>query len=263
VNRRLKPQAPTLAQRLAVRERPHRPVVLHQTWRDLLFVHWEVEPEIIQATLPSGLYLDTFEGKAYLGIVPFFMCNVHPRFTFNVPGLSNFPETNLRTYVYDEAGNPGVMFYSLDAYQRIAVWIARTFYNLPYHYAQMPIPHHNRNGRTGQPTVHHTQRQSAQPRMWSKFVYAQGDDLTTAVPGTLPFFLLERYLFFTNTPRGLRVGRVWHEPYPFAPAKVSAWDANLLVLAGFDDPQRPPDSLLMSPGVVVDTFALQAVSAHA
>lgn len=254
------PQPPTLEQRLAVRERPNRPVVLHQTWRDLLFVHWEIDPDILRATLPPGLYLDTFEGQAYLGIVPFFMCDVHPRFTFNVPGLSDFPETNLRTYVYDRQGNPGVMFYSLDAYQRIAVWIARNLYHLPYHYAHMPTPHHNREGRTGQPTVHHTQRQSARPEQWSKFVYAQEGELTTAVPGTLEFFLLERYLFYTGTPRGLLVGRVWHEPYPFALADVSEWDANLLVLAGFDDPQRPPDSLLMSPGVVVDTFALRPVT---
>ena len=251
---------PTLEKRLAVRERPPRQPVLYQTWRDLLFVHWEIDPELIQATLPPGLHVDTFEGKAYVGIVPFFMCDVHPRFTFNVPGLSDFAETNLRTYVYDRHGNPGVMFYSLDAYQRTAVWIARTMYHLPYHYAQMPTPHHNRDGRTGQPTVHHTQRASARPSQWSKFVYAQGGELSTAVPGTLEFFLLERYLFFTYSPRGLLEGRVWHVPYEFAPAKVSAWDANLLVLAGFDDPQRPPDSLLMSPGVVVDTYALKEVT---
>jgi uncharacterized protein len=251
---------PTLEQRLAVRERPDRPVVLYQTWRDLLFIHWEVDPDIIAATMPPGLSVDTFAGKAYLGIVPFFMRHVHPRFTFNVPGLSDFPETNLRTYVYDREGNPGVMFYSLDAYQKIAVWIARTLYHLPYHYAAMPAPHHNQQGATGQPTVHHTQRQSARPEEWSCFVYQQaGEGLNTAVAHTLEFFLLERYLFYTHTPRGLRVGRVWHTPYEFAPAHVSQWDSNLLRLAGFADPQRPPDSLLMSPGVTVDTYALQWV----
>ncbi len=251
---------PTLAQRLAVRERPARQPVLYQTWRDLLFVHWEIDPDIIQATMPPGLFVDTFEGKAYVGIVPFFMCDVHPRFTFNVPGLSDFPETNLRTYVYDRAGNPGVMFYSLDAYQKIAVWLARTFYHLPYHYAAMPAPHRNMAGRTGQATEHHTQRQGVPSAQWSKFVYAQEGELSTAVAGTLEFFLLERYLFYAHSPHGLRVGRVWHTPYEFAPATVTAWDANLLTLAGFDAPQRPPDSLLMSPGVVVDTYALQKVT---
>lgn len=250
---------PTIEQRLAVRERPARQPILYQTWRDLLFVHWAIDPDIIQATMPPGLFVDTFEGKAYLGIVPFFMCDVHPRFTFNVPGLSDFPETNLRTYVHDRAGNPGVMFYSLDAYQKIAVWLARTLYHLPYHYATMPIPHHNMAGRTGEPTVHHTQRRGVAPELWSQFVYAQGGELSTAVAGTLEFFLLERYLFYSHSPRGLRVGRVWHVPYEFAPATVTAWDANLLTLAGFANPQRPPDSLLMSPGVVVDTYALQKV----
>ena len=124
----------------------------------------------------------------------------------------------------------------------------------------MPAPHHNRNGRTGRPTEHHTQRQAVPPEQWSKFVYAQEGELSTAVAGTLEFFLLERYLFYSHSPRGLRVGRVWHMPYEFAPATVTTWDANLLTLAGFDNPQRPPDSLLMSPGVMVDTYALKEVT---
>ena len=76
---------------------------MYQRWRDLLFLHWEYPAAAIQETLPDGLFVDTFGGKAYLGIVPFFMKNIRPVFLPAVPGLSNFMEVNVRTYVYDRA----------------------------------------------------------------------------------------------------------------------------------------------------------------
>ena len=107
---------PSLSNRLALRERPaDRGPVMFQKWRELLFLHWEVDPGEIQRTLPSGLQVDTYADKAYVGIVPFYMCEVRPRFCPSLPGLSNFLEINLRTYVYDERGVAGVWFYSLDA----------------------------------------------------------------------------------------------------------------------------------------------------
>lgn len=119
---------------------------MFQTWQDLLFLHWEYDVDEIQQTLPPGLYVDTFEDRAYLGIVPFFMKNVRPRFCPSVPGISNFMETNLRTYVYDERGIAGVWFYSLDANQWLAVKLARTFFKLPYFYAAM----HEQRDQSGQ-----------------------------------------------------------------------------------------------------------------
>ena len=110
---------------------------MFQQWREVLFLHWEYPVAAIQATLPEGLFVDTFDGKAYLGIVPFFMRNVRPRFLPIVPALSHFMELNLRTYVHDRAGVPGVWFYSLDANQWLAVEIARRFFHLPYEHAEM------------------------------------------------------------------------------------------------------------------------------
>ena len=81
---------------------------MYQQWRDLLFLHWEYSAAAIQATLPDGLFVDSFDGKAYLGVVPFFMRNIRPRFLPAVPGISNVMELNLRTYVHDPAGVPGV-----------------------------------------------------------------------------------------------------------------------------------------------------------
>ena len=128
---------PTEPQRLAVRARPAGRPAMFQQWRDLLFLHWEYPAATIQATLPEGLHLDTFAGKAYLGVIPFFMRNVRPRFLPGLPRLSNFMELNVRTYVHDEAGVPGVWFYSLDANQPLAVKIARRFFHLPYEHAAM------------------------------------------------------------------------------------------------------------------------------
>ncbi len=102
------PRLPDEAGRLALRLRPPARAVMFQQWRDLLFLHWEFSVAEIQRTLPEGLFVDTFAGKAYLGIVPFFMQNIRPRFLPAVPGLSNFMEMNLRTYVHDRAGVPGV-----------------------------------------------------------------------------------------------------------------------------------------------------------
>ena len=90
---------PTLQQRLTAREQPQSPVVMKQDWTHLLFLHWEVAPETIQAKLPPGLTVDTYEGKPFLGVVPFFMEKIRPSFCPCVPGLSWFQELNLRTYV--------------------------------------------------------------------------------------------------------------------------------------------------------------------
>ena len=110
---------------------------MYQRWDDLLFLHWSYDPLAIQRTLPRGLTVDTFEGKAYIGIVPFFMRDVRPSFCPRLPGISDFLELNVRTYVYDEHGVPGVWFYSLDANQWLAVRAARRFFCLPYFDSKM------------------------------------------------------------------------------------------------------------------------------
>jgi uncharacterized protein YqjF (DUF2071 family) len=134
---------------VALTEKPERrsPVMYHK-WRDLLFLHWEFEPLEVQATLPRGLYVDTFESKAYVGIVPFYMFGVRPRFSPPYPFISNFLELNLRTYVYDDNGNPGIWFYSLDANRRVAVGAARLTFGLPYFLAEMKAGKDKNTGRS-------------------------------------------------------------------------------------------------------------------
>ncbi len=246
---------PTLSARLALRERLSRSPVMYQSWHHLLFLHWAYNPDEIQRTLPPGLRVDTFDGKAYLGIVPFFMVNVRPRFCPAVPGLANFLELNLRTYVYDEQGVAGVWFYSLDANQWLAVQVARTFFKLPYFYAEMSAT----VDQTDREITYTCRRRSSDPRLRSRFRYQPSGPTRRADPDTLEFFLVERYVLFAydRGSSNLSTGRVYHTPYPVCEADVPEWDANVIELDGFTKPNGNPDHVLMSPGVDVEIFSLR------
>ena len=101
---------------------------MRQTWNDLLFAHWPVDAAALRELVPAGFELDPFDGQVWVGVVPFHMTNVAPRFVPALPWVSAFPELNVRTYVRVK-GKPGVYFFSLDAADRLAVWGARTFYH--------------------------------------------------------------------------------------------------------------------------------------
>lgn len=238
--------------------------VMTQHWKDLLFLHWATDPEPIQRTLPPGLHVDTCAGRAYLGVVPFHMRGVRPRFCPPVPGLSNFPELNLRTYVHDDCGRPGVWFYSLDAHQWLAVQIARRFFSLPYVYSKMRV-HRNEDAASRKVTI--TCTRAGEP--CQEYTYSPRAELERSEPGSLQFFLTERYHLFSYNARRkvLYIGQVHHTPYPLHEAEVEAFSTDLFPLNGFDRPVRGPDHVAMSPGVFVTIYGLQraqtgAVSAN-
>jgi len=184
------------------------------------------------------------------------MRRVRPRFLPPVPGLSDFLELNLRTYVHDAAGVPGVWFYSLDANQPIAVSIARTLFHLPYEHAVMQAAH----APNGAITVHSKRRHHAGPHTGSAFTWTPSAPLRPAEVGTLEYFLAERYRLYAHTPHGLRRGAVHHAPYALSRATVTAWDDHLLALNGFASTGRPPDHVLCSPGVDVTIFPLHGLT---
>ena len=228
---------------------------MYQRWHDLLFLRWEYPAAAIQATLPEGLLVDTFDGRAYLGVVPFFMRNIRPSFLPAVPGISDFMELNLRTYVHDRSGVPGVWFYSLDANQWLAVKIARRVFHLPYEHAKMT------SSRTPCAGIRYESARGGDEAigMTCTYEYAPGAELPPAAPGSLEFFLIERYRLYSSAPDGLCRGAVFHEPYPLCRAEVTAWDENLLALDGFTPTGRPPDHIVMSRGVDVIIFPLERV----
>jgi hypothetical protein len=249
------PRPPGERDRLAARERPAAAPVMYQQWRELLFLHWEYPPEELQRTLPDGLFLDTFGGRAFLGIVPFFMRNIRPRFLPAVPGVSNFLELNLRTYVLDRAGVPGVWFYSLDANRRLAVAVARRWFHLPYVFARMTA-----SVAAGGTVRYQSVRPSEKPDSpGCRFEYAPAGPLPQPTPGSLEFFLIERYRLYAAGGGRLWRGAVSHQPYPLCAARVTTWNDHLLSLNGFVSTGRAPDHVALSRGVDVEVFAVERV----
>ncbi|MEZ6197277.1 MAG: DUF2071 domain-containing protein [Planctomycetota bacterium] len=245
-------RVPTDADREAARLRPAGSPAMYQTWKRLLFLHWEVDPASLRPLIPDDLELDLWEGRAYVGVVPFAMRGIRPRGLPAVPGISNFLETNLRTYVRDRAGRPGVWFFSLDANRSLAVWCARTFFDLPYFRADM------RETREDDGAIFYTtKRRDAGEE--ATFRYRPHGDVRTAAPGGFEFFLAERYILFAlDGKRGRsRPGRVHHVPYPLRDVEVPLWDDGLFALAGLPRPAREPDHALYSDGVDVEVFALE------
>ena len=120
---------------------PSRPWIMRQKWHDLLFMHWRIPPQTLRPLIRAALEIDHFEGSAWLGIVPFRMTGVRLRGTPGIPGLSAFPELNVRTYV-SAGGKPGVWFFSLDAASTTAVAAARAWFHLPYFRARMSLEAH-------------------------------------------------------------------------------------------------------------------------
>lgn len=191
------------------------PWALRMAWHDLCFMHWPVEASVIQATLPRGLELDTWDGSAWLGVVPFRMAGVAPRFAPDVPGVSAFPELNLRTYVR-AGGVQGVWFYSLDAAQPLAVRLARAAFHLPYFDARMWTS--TEAGVTRYASVR-THRGAPAGRLAA--AYRPAGEVFTARPGTLEDWLTNRLALYSADARG-RVyrGRIQHGPWPLQPARA-------------------------------------------
>ncbi len=227
------PKPPTLADRLAERVRPTSRVVGFQRWSELLFLHWDVPAAQVQATLPAGLTVDIWEGRAFVGIVPFFMERIRPAGLPPLPWLSWFHELNVRTYVVDARGRPGVWFYSLDCDQPVAVWLARRWFHLPYRHARF------RSSRSGGEVTYQARRkghsESDQFR-WKRTVAGRA-----AEAGSLEFFLVERYRVFAADGRGgLFTGQVHHAPYQIGVPELTAASSVVGRAAGFELPGPPP-----------------------
>lgn len=214
---------------------PARQWAQRQTWHELLFAHWPIEPDVIAARLPSGLTLDTFDGKAWLGVVPFWMSGVHPRGVPSMPWISRFPEINVRTYVTRD-GKPGVYFFSLDAGNPVAVSIARRFFYLPYFNAQFSLTHQGDALH-----YHNTRTHRGAPSATLDMIYRPIAPIALASPSSIAHWLTERYCLYTSDPRGnLYRGEIRHSQWPLREAEAS-FNVNTMAAAhGFTLPDIPP-----------------------
>jgi uncharacterized protein len=206
-----------------------------QSWHNLLFAHWPVDTAMLRPHIPAKLEIDTFEGRAWLGIVPFSMTDVRLRWTPPLPWLSAFPELNVRTYVTMQ-DQPGVWFFSLDAANVLAVAAARLSFHLPYFHARMKckevegwIRYESQRSYRGAPGADFAAR------------YRGAGEFFEAEPGTLTHFLTERYCLYSAASEG-RVyrGEIHHPPWLLQPAEAQFMQNSMAQAAGLILPAELP-----------------------
>jgi uncharacterized protein YqjF (DUF2071 family) len=205
---------------------PVERVAMSQTWRRLTFLHWPYEPSEVRRLLPPGLELDTFDGAAWIGLVPF---EIH-----DLRGIPHFAETNVRTYVIGPDGGRGVWFFSLDAARLAAVVGARVGYRLPYYWATMRVI-----AEDG--TIRYRSR-----RKWPQATNAITD--LVVQPGKIfdaqelsarDHFLTARFRLYTMLRKGLGYAQIEHEPWPLAHGTVLELNQTLIQASGLGPPKGP------------------------
>ena len=187
-----------------------------QTWSDLLFAHWRVDPAALREVVPAVLPIDEFDGSAWIGVTPFRVEGFRPRNLPPLPLVHAFPELNVRTYV-TVGGRPGIYFVSLDAGSRLAVEAARRVYRLPYFRARMSLR------RDGERIAFASRRVHADgPPAELEMTYEPAAaDAAEPEPGSLEWFLVERYCLYTlDDRRRVLRGDIHHPPWRLRPARA-------------------------------------------
>lgn len=241
----------------ALRSVEHRPWPLpesawtwRQSWVDLAFIHYRVPGDHLRRLLPRGLTLQEFDGSAWVGLVPFRMAGVMKRPLPNMPGFSEFPELNLRTYV-EAGGKPGVWFFSLDAASWPVVWGGRNLYGLPYFLAKM------QQTRAGGWWNYSSRRNSGCARFEAR--YRPAGEVFYAQPGTFEHWAAERYCLYSGSDdRGLRRVNVHHVPWPLQRAEVEIQTCEMLTAAGIE-PTGDVPVCHFSAGVDVISYRVEPV----
>ena len=226
-------------QAATVREIAHRPWplpdnawVMGQTWKDLLFAHWPIPAEAMRPHVSPQVSLDVFDGQAWLGVTPFQVTGLRLVATPPIPRLSTFLELNVRTYV-TVGGKPGILFFSLDAGSAVAVQAARRFYRLPYFRARMSAE------RTGPLVDYSSERVAGAAGQFAfKGRYGPTGEVFQANPGSLEYFLAERYCLYTVDEGQLFRGEIHHPPWPLQPAEAEI-DLNTMAPPGIETSGEP------------------------
>jgi uncharacterized protein YqjF (DUF2071 family) len=238
--------------RLSVRARPDRLHIAEMNWGKLLFMHWKLPVETLRRAVPAQLSIDTHEGDAWIGVVPFTMWGIRASFLPAVPGFSEMHELNVRTYVHYK-GVPGVYFFSLDAASALAVMGARTFFLLRYFTAEMSLK------QNGKRIVYHSRRTHRDaPAASFDATWKIGDALGESAPGSLEFFLTERYCFYTVSGESVYRCRIQHAPWQLRSAEVSAYKSTMIESYNLPTPEGKP-LLHYCEELAVDVWTLERV----
>jgi uncharacterized protein YqjF (DUF2071 family) len=206
---------------------PVERVAMLQTWRRLTFLHWSYEPSEVRRLLPPGLELDTLDGAAWVGLVPFEI--------YDLRGIPHFPETNVRTYVIGPDGGRGVWFFSLDAARLAAVVGARVGYRLPYYWATMQvIPQDG--------AIRYCSRRKGphDSNAITDLVVQPGKIYEVKELTARDSFLTARFRLYTMLRKGLGYAQIEHEPWPLTRATVLELNQTLIEASGLAPPKAPP-----------------------
>ena len=225
---------PSDLDRLAARERPQGQPLMHQSWGKLLFMHWRIDAALLRPLIPRELEIDTFDGSAWIAVAPFTMWDIRafPVFLPAVPGFSSMHELNVRTYVHVDRV-PGVWFLSLDCNGAAAVLGARTFYFLPYYNADIKL-------KEAEQTIDYSLVRTDEPAAEFHAVWTSGEALPFSHPGSVEFFLTERYCLYSERGRKLYRSRIYHEPWPLQKATLSSLSSTMIESHGLPAPKGEP-----------------------
>ena len=224
----------------ASERRQIRHPVMVQRWEQLSFLHWPYDPETVRRLLPPDLEVDTFDGAAWIGLIPF-------RLTIMVPGLapmpwaSAFAEINLRTYVRGPDGERGIWFLSLEASRLGAVVAARAWYRLPYMWSWMRIE------RRGRAITYRSGRRwpggSTRGHATELVEIEVGDDIEPSALCPRDVFLTARWRLYSPLGLGLAATQIHHQPWSLKQATVRRLFDDLITSAGLPAPGSPPLAL--------------------
>lgn len=208
-----------------------RPAV-HQGWRDVAMLHWRYPPDVVAALLPDDLEVDVIDGSAWVSLTPFMVKGFRVAGLPSLPFLSDFEETNLRTYARARDGLDGLWFLSLDVSSMATTIGARLGYGVPYHWATMSVE------REGDGRFRYRGDRRTRPHAAYDVVVERGQPLSE--PSDLDHLLTGRWRAFSR-----HAGRLWevavrHEPWPLRAAEVITWNESLLAAAGLPQPAEPP-----------------------
>jgi uncharacterized protein len=201
-----------------------------QRWNDLLFAHWPVPLDALRKLVPSTLPIDVYEGASWISIAPFHISHLRPRGVPPFPGISSFPELNVRTYVTLDH-KPGVYFFSLDAGSWLAVMGARLTYHLPYFHAVMDVrvsldrtvSYQSRRDHAGAPAAELVAR------------YSPTGSIYRSTPGSLEHWLTERYCLYAADRSGaVYRAEIHHQQWPLQPATLELTRSSMAAAAGLE-----------------------------
>ena len=215
---------------------PQMPWVMAQSWQKLLFAHWALPIDMVRPLIPSPLELDTFDGMAYVGVVPFLMNHVHGRSLPPIPTTSCFPELNVRTYVTHQ-GKRGVWFFSLDADSLLAVRVARLAFYLPYFDADMSITQHRKDW------IQYDSRRNHRGATSADFIarYRPTSDVYLSDAGSLDEWLTERYcLYSMDANNKVYRGEILHEKWQLQHAEADITVNTMGRASKLSFPDDPP-----------------------